>query len=141
MNATRPGTSGCAAVSTRGQHWLVEYLGCEPSLLDDAERLEALLRRAAEAARAKVLSMAVQPFSPHGVSAVLLIEESHFSLHTWPEQGYAAGDFYTCGDCLPERAHALLHTELRASRSEVMVIQRGLPGPGRSLALDESRDG
>jgi S-adenosylmethionine decarboxylase len=124
-----------STVSTLGQHWLVEYLGCDRSVLDDRERLLGLLRSAAEAAGATVVAEAVQPFSPHGVSAVLLIEESHFSLHTWPEQGYAAADFYTCGDCQPERAHAVLSAGLGAGRSESMVIRRGLAGPGRSLEL------
>jgi S-adenosylmethionine decarboxylase proenzyme len=117
----------------------VEYLGCNPNLLDDREHLVNLLRRSAEAAGATVVAEAIQPFSPHGMSAVLLIEESHFSLHTWPEQGYAAVDFYTCGDCLPERAHAVLLAGVGAARSEVMVIERGLTGGGRSLALGDPR--
>jgi S-adenosylmethionine decarboxylase len=123
--------------STRGQHWLVEYLGCDPKRLDDREYLVGLLRRAAEAAGAKVVAEAIQPFSPHGMSAVLLIEESHFSLHTWPEAGYAAADFYTCGDCQPERAHAVLLAGVGAARSELIVIERGLGGGGASLAVGE----
>ena len=124
---------------TRGQHWLVEYLGCDPKRLDDRQYLVSLLRRAAEAAGAKVVAEAIQPFSPHGMSAVLLIEESHFSLHTWPEAGYAAADFYTCGDCQPERAHAVLLAGVGAARSELMVIERGLAGAGPSLAVGEAR--
>jgi S-adenosylmethionine decarboxylase len=125
--------------STRGQHWLVEYLGCDAKRLDDREYLMCLLRRAAEAAGATVVAEAIQPFSPHGVSAVLLIEESHFSLHTWPEEGYAAADFYTCGNCLPDRAHAVLLAGVGAARSEIMVIERGLTGVGRALALGDPR--
>ena len=130
-SAERPGT--------QGRHWLVEYLGCDPKRLDDREYLVGLLRRAAEAAGAKVVAEAIQPFSPHGTSAVLLIEESHFSLHTWPEAGYAAADFYTCGDCQPERAHAVLLAGVGAARCELVVVERGLGGDGPSLVAGGMR--
>jgi S-adenosylmethionine decarboxylase proenzyme len=119
-------------MDTRGRHLLVEYHGCDTALLDDVAGVEALMKRAAEAANTTVVASVFQPFSPQGVSGVVVIEESHLSIHTWPEHGYAAVDFYTCGRGVPERAHALLREGLAARRAEVMTVERGLPagGPG-----------
>ena len=118
-------------VPRRGRHWLIEYHGCNPRTLGDPESVGKLLRGAAEAAGAAVVSESFRRFSPQGVSGVVLIEESHLSIHTWPEEGYAAVDVYTCGDCDPERAHQVLLAGLEAARSELMQIERGLDGePG-----------
>lgn len=124
-------------MNAQGRHLLVEYMGCPADLLDDAAGLEALLREAATAAGATVLHALLHRFRPQGVSGVLLIEESHLSIHTWPEQGYAAVDFYTCGPCEPLRAHEVLERGLRAASSEVLQVARGAGpmtvehGPGR----------
>ena len=108
-----------------GKHLLVEYRRCAPALLDDPDAMEALLREAAAAAGATVLDARLHRFKPQGVSGVLLIAESHVSIHTWPEAGYAAVDFYTCGDCDPLRAHEVLLARLGARSSEVMLVTRG----------------
>jgi S-adenosylmethionine decarboxylase len=112
-------------LSTFGNHWLVEYFGCERAMLDDARRVEDAMRAAAEAAGATVITTAVHRFAPQGVSVVVVIAESHLSIHTWPEHGYAAVDFYTCGPCQPERACQSLRAALDASRTEIMRVQRG----------------
>ena len=72
-------------------------------VLNDPARLETLMKRGVVAARATTLGTIFRRFSPQGVSGVVVVEESHFSIHTWPEYGYAAVDFYTCGDCLPRK--------------------------------------
>lgn len=123
-------------LDTLSRHLLVEYHGCDTQLLDEASRLEALLRRAAEAAGATVVTSTFHRFSPQGVSGVVVVEESHLSIHTWPELGYAAADFYTCGDCQPMRAHELLRDELRAKRAEVMTMRRGLYPPAPSIRVE-----
>jgi S-adenosylmethionine decarboxylase len=125
-------------LDTRGQHLLAEYYGCPTSLLDDKHAIEALLNRAAKAAGATVVASVFHRFSPQGVSGVVVIEESHLSVHTWPEGGYAAVDFYTCGDCSPEKAHELLDRDLFPERSELLVVERGL-GPGQSIGIAEHR--
>lgn len=112
-------------MDTRARHFLVELFACDPELLDDAAALRALLRAAAEAAGARVVAEVFHPFAPHGVTGVVVIEESHLSIHTWPENGYAAVDFYTCGDVRPELAVELLSAQLRAARVEVLEIARG----------------
>ena len=87
--------------------------------------LEALMRQAVAAAGATVVECLLHRFSPQGVSGVVVVEESHLSIHTWPESGYAAVDFYTCGGSDPERAHPVLMEGLGAASAEVMVIERG----------------
>ena len=117
-------------MNTFGQHLLVEYFGCNNAVLNDATRIESVMRVAAEAALATVVATTFHRFSPQGVSGVLVIEESHLSIHTWPECGYAAVDFYTCGECRPERAYEVLRRELGAERAEVMTVHRGVPRSG-----------
>lgn len=117
-------------MDTRGRHLLVEYHGCDPEILDDVKRVEALMRGAAKAANTNIVASVFQPFEPQGVSGVVVVEESHLSIHTWPEHGYAAVDFYTCGQGVPEQAHGVLRDGLDATRSEIMTIERGLAPPG-----------
>ena len=120
----------------RGRHLLVEYFDCgERDLLDDVAGIEGLMNRAAEAANTTVVASIFHPFTPQGVSGVVVIEESHLSIHTWPEHGYCAVDFYTCGRGVPERAHELLREGLGAARSEVMVVDRGLREAGPSARV------
>ena len=95
-------------MDTLGRHLLVEYWGCVRDVLDDRFLLEASLQRAAIASNATIVSVVFHQFNPHGVSGVVVVEESHLSIHTWPEQGYAAVDFYTCGEADPMNAHAVL---------------------------------
>ena len=122
-------------MDTLSRHVLAEYHDCDREILNDPVRLEPLMRQAAAAAGVTVVGVRFHRFSPQGVSGVLVIEESHLSIHTWPESGYAAADFFTCGDCHPEKAPQVLGEGLGAGRSEVMVLQRGISGPGPSIAV------
>jgi S-adenosylmethionine decarboxylase len=114
-------------LETAARHLLVEYWGCDASILDDAARLERVMRDAAVEAGARIVGSLFRPFDPQGVTGVVVLEESHLSIHTWPEQGYAAVDIYTCATCRPERAHALLMEALGAERGETLRVKRGLP--------------
>jgi S-adenosylmethionine decarboxylase proenzyme len=113
-------------ISTFGRHLVVEYHGCDASILDDASAIQNLMERAAADASATIVQTVIHRFAPQGVSVVVVIEESHLSIHTWPEVGYAAVDFYTCGECDPEIAHAVLFDGLGATAAEVMMVHRGL---------------
>jgi S-adenosylmethionine decarboxylase len=124
-------------LDSASRHWLVEYHGCDPAILNDRDRVRLLLREAAEAAGATVVAEVFHPYAPHGVTGVIVIEESHLSVHTWPEYGYAASDFFTCGDCRPELAHQVLSQGFAARRVERMVVGRGLRGAGASLSVQE----
>jgi S-adenosylmethionine decarboxylase len=116
-------------VDTNSLHIMAEFHGCDPNTLNSLASIEALMRAAADAAGATVVKSSFHKFGPHGVSGVLVLAESHLSVHTWPESDYAATDIYTCGDtCTPQRAHEVLQVALKAKRCEVMVVERGLPG-------------
>jgi S-adenosylmethionine decarboxylase len=81
-----------------GTHIVCELSGCDAALLTDVEAVAAMMEQAALEARATPITKAFHRFQPQGVSGVVVIQESHLSIHTWPETGYAAMDFYTCGD-------------------------------------------
>ncbi len=115
-------------IDTLGRHVLMEFQGCDAAILNDKIRLEALMLLAVEKSGATPVKALLHPFNPQGVSGVILLQESHISIHTWPEQGYAAMDFYTCGDCTPEAGLDTLQHGLSALSVEFMVMQRGVPG-------------
>ncbi|MCP4446718.1 MAG: adenosylmethionine decarboxylase [Myxococcales bacterium] len=109
---------------------MAEFCGCDSQTLNGLAFIEKVMREAAAAAGATVVQSSFYKFGPHGVSGVLVLAESHLSVHTWPERGYAATDIYTCGDkCSPERAHEVLQVAFRAHSCEVMLVERGLSGP------------
>ena len=81
-----------------GNHILVEFMGCIPEVMNDVSVIEEAMVSAAEIARATVINSTFHHFSPYGVSGVVVIQESHLAIHTWPEYGYAAVDLFTCGE-------------------------------------------
>jgi len=95
--------------------------------LDDPEHIERALRDAAAAAGATVLHAHLHRFTPAGgVSGVLVLAESHISIHTWPERGFAAIDIFMCGACNPLDAVPPLQAAFRPARLEVTEARRGL---------------
>lgn len=112
-------------MNTYGRHLLAEYYSCDSAVLNDSERLEQLFVEAAQAAGSTVVQSVFHRFFPQGISGVVVVQESHLSIHTWPEHGYAAVDFYTCGDCDPLLAHEVLQKGLQAKQYETMVLCRG----------------
>ena len=110
-----------------GRHLLVDLYGCDPDLLDDLSYIETQLRAAAKAAGARVLGAAFHHFSPHGVTGVLVVQESHLAIHTWPERGYAAVDLFTCGSEIdPWVAYQTLKKAFAATRDNAVEVSRGL---------------
>jgi S-adenosylmethionine decarboxylase len=108
-------------------HQLVDLW--EAEALDDPRAIDAALRVGADAAGATILHGHFHHFSPNGgVSGVLVLAESHISIHTWPERGYAAVDIFMCGACDPYRALPALRAAFRAGRIEVSEQRRGVIG-------------
>ena len=107
-------------------HVHLELWGVDGALLDDPARLEQILLAAAAAAKCQVLGSVKHHFEPHGASVVVLVAESHLSIHTWPEHGYAAADILTCGETLPQEGVKSLIDLMKPARSEVRQYQRGL---------------
>lgn len=112
-----------------GKHYLVDFFGCDPATLRwVADTREAFLRAAREA-RATLVAEAFHQFEPEGVSGVLLIAESHMSFHTWPEDGFAAVDIFTCGEEMDAQlAIDVLQQAFRAQGTVVRVHTRGSLG-------------
>lgn len=97
------------------------------TLLDDLEFLKQSLHSAAVRSGATVVGDSFYHFSPQGVSGVVNIAESHISIHTWPECGYAALDVFTCGDRVePEEAARLISESLEAKHCSLVELKRGL---------------
>ncbi|MBI3543064.1 MAG: adenosylmethionine decarboxylase [Deltaproteobacteria bacterium] len=89
---------GLIAPGALGKHVLVEYHGCDAATLDDRARLREVLLEAVARSGARIITDVFHQFSPQGVTGVVVIAESHVSIHTWPEHGYAAVDIFSCSD-------------------------------------------
>lgn len=113
--------------TTRGEHYIVELSGCDPSIIGNVARVQEIMVEAAEQAHAQVWAVSFHRFPPNGVSGVVVISESHLSIHTWPEVGYAALDIYTCGaHALPEKAVEYASRILGATSMHITEVTRGL---------------
>jgi S-adenosylmethionine decarboxylase len=110
-------------VRCAGVHLIVDLHGAQG--LNDIDLIEATLRRAVGAARATLLHIHVHHFQPNGVSGVAVLAESHISIHTWPDAGYAAIDVFMCGKANPDACVPVLRDAFRAQRVEVNEILRG----------------
>ena len=113
-------------MSALATHVHIELWGVEPALLDDVNRLEAGLLQAARDSGVTILGTVKHHFTPHGASVVVLVAESHLSIHTWPEHGYAAADIMTCGETLPERGVNSLIAFMKPARHDVRQYGRGI---------------
>ena len=110
-----------------GLHLLLELRECNPSLLNDLNHIRLAMLRAANDAGAHVIGESFHQFSPQGVTGILAIAESHISIHTWPEYGYAAADIFTCGSGFQARKIAdILVKELESRDPEITEVIRGL---------------
>jgi len=112
-------------VDFNGTHLLADLFDCDH--LDDAARIEAALRAAVTAADATLLDLKVHAFGTgQGVTGVALLAESHISIHSWPERGYAAVDMFLCGRRHDlDAALAALANMLEAGRIEQRRFARG----------------
>jgi S-adenosylmethionine decarboxylase len=110
-------------VRCAGVHLIVDLHGADG--LDDIDLIEATLRRCVEAAQATLLHIHLHHFHPNGVSGVVVLAESHISIHTWPDLSYAALDVFMCGKASPDACIPVLREAFRAKRVEVNEILRG----------------
>ncbi len=110
-----------------GRHLIVEFTNCDRELLDNTELLETHMKEAVRRSGATIVQSVFHRYNPHGVSGVVVIAESHLSIHTWPEYDYAAVDFFTCGESVdPHRAFEYMRDALGA-QSFVTELKRGIP--------------
>ena len=112
-------------MATAGTHCILELYDCSRALLNDRIFIQNALRQAAEQARSTLLKEISYQFQPHGVTALVLLAESHISIHTWPETGYAAIDVFTCGQhTKPEEACLYLVRSLQARSHSLQKLPR-----------------
>ncbi|MCX7902932.1 MAG: adenosylmethionine decarboxylase [Caloramator sp.] len=110
-----------------GRHIIAEIYGCDAEILNDREKIEKIMVDAALMAGAEVREVAFHKFSPLGVSGVVVISESHLTIHTWPELGYAAVDVFTCGDHInPWDACNYMTEQFGATHITATEVKRGL---------------
>jgi S-adenosylmethionine decarboxylase len=110
-----------------GRHLIIELFHCDPTILNDRKTLESCLLEAVRVSGATTIQPFFHHFAPHGISGVILIAESHFAVHTWPEYGYCALDIFTCGDQIEaDEALVFLREKLGAQNVSTMEIKRGV---------------
>ncbi len=107
-----------------GKHYLLNLYGCSFVLLNDERYLVRLLEEAAVISGATVIETVFKKFDPQGVTVMCLLAESHISIHTWPEEGKAAADVYTCGDSDPKLGCDMIVSQLHSTNHTLSYIDR-----------------
>ena len=113
-------------VGIQGVHVIADFYNCEADL-DNLELIKNICIEAVRVSKATIIGDNFHKFEPLGVTGILLLQESHLSIHTWPEENekFAAIDFYTCGNCDPQQGIEYLKKALKAEEANIQVINRG----------------
>ncbi len=110
-----------------GSHLLIEMFGCRGEMLMYEQIVGKAMRDAAIESQATVVEQSFHEFKPYGVSGAVIIQESHYTIHTWPEHGYAAIDLFYCGGTVRvHRALEVLRERFQPERIKFLVVRRGL---------------
>ncbi len=104
-----------------GKHYLIDLRDCDPEIIKSVGPTREIVLRAAKECGATILDDHFHQFHPIGVSGVVLIAESHISVHTWPENGFAAADIFTCGEMKPQVAIDIMREGFRAKETTMNV--------------------
>ena len=129
--------------SAIGSHCILELHGCPHDILNDEALMRDAIAKASEKSLSTLLHLSSHSFEPQGVTAVGLLAESHISIHTWPELGYAACDIFTCGESAePVQACDVLAASLHAASQSLQILTRGrrLPKPESEPAPRSARN-
>ena len=107
-------------------HQIIDFYNCDKDILSNSSLVKSYFVKSAELANATIVSQKFHEFSPYGLTGVLVITESHISIHTWPEYGYAAIDVFSCCDKLDhKRLVESLKGSLKAEKVKSKSIKRG----------------
>lgn len=110
-----------------GTHLLVELRECNPDIIKSLEKVRNALVSAAKEAKATIVNVSFHEFNPFGISGVVVIAESHLTIHTWPEYAYAAIDIFTCGELIkPEVAASYLIEQFECKNPSIVEMKRGI---------------
>ena len=115
-----------SSVPPLGRHAFIELSGCPVDLLESEDLARSTIAAAVERSGATLLQLVVHRFQPHGLTALGLLAESHISIHTWPERGFAAVDVFMCGDAQPMKTIPALKQAFSPDRIGLQEIKRGL---------------
>ena len=107
-----------------GRHAIFELYGCNFNLLNDEQFIVETMSQVARELGATILSTSSHKFQPQGVTAIILLLESHISIHTWPEKGLATCDIFTCGSCIPEDGINKFKIKFKAQETNSLVFDR-----------------
>jgi S-adenosylmethionine decarboxylase len=119
-----------------GTHLLLELRDCNAESIKDLEYVKSAMVGAARDARATIVDVSFHEFNPFGISGMVIIAESHLSIHTWPEYGYAAVDIFTCGDLIrPEMAAESLIRAFESQNPSLVEMKRGIINAQRNEKL------
>ena len=108
-----------------GDHFIAEFYSCDPSILNNIDAVSNIMNRAAEISGATIIKPFFHRFSPHGISGIIVVAESHFAIHTWPEHSYAAVDIFSCGTFGYIDALRHISDSLRSGSYSIHRIKRG----------------
>ncbi|MDX1920613.1 MAG: adenosylmethionine decarboxylase, partial [Candidatus Caenarcaniphilales bacterium] len=112
---------------TMGRHVIADLSGCKRELISSVEYVQQVLEEAVVKAGATIVNSIFHQFSPIGVSGIILLSESHCSIHTWPDEGYAAIDIYTCGEhVFPQVACEHIASKLKSAEVCISSLERGI---------------
>lgn len=110
---------------SNGRHLILDLYDCDQQLLDNYDELQRLMETALQMSNATIVRIIGEKFQPQGVTLLALLAESHCSIHTWPEIGYAAVDLYTCGDTTnSHKAAQFLKQKLKANNAKEQELVR-----------------
>ncbi len=108
-----------------GSHIIADFWGGRT--IEDADEVERILVNATHVANARILETIKHKFTPEGITAIVMLAESHISIHTWPEYDYIAIDVFTCGKSMkPMAAIKYLKEQFKPKRTELTRVARGI---------------
>ncbi|MFN3533545.1 MAG: adenosylmethionine decarboxylase [Candidatus Brocadia sp.] len=110
-----------------GRHIILEMWGCCKDIIDNVDVVKEILTKATKSTKATLVDVVCHRFSPYGVTGVAILAESHISVHTWPEYGYAAADIFICGgnSINPQNAASFMIQAFHAKETSMLEFKRG----------------
>lgn len=117
-----------------GKHVIVELYDCNTEIINNQALMEQVMVDAVQISGATLVKTVFHKFSPHGITGIAVVAESHFAIHTWPEYGYCAFDIFTCGDLIDNhKAIEYFKNKLSAQKISIVEMERGVLNLGKEI--------
>ena len=128
-NSTDPAASGGSNSGLNkefGSHFIIELINCSPDKLRKVRDVKRIMGEVVRKSKSTMVEASFHQFQPEGVTGMILIKESHFAIHTWPEESYVAADIFTCGQEMdPYIAIEVMKDRFEAREVRYQIIKRG----------------